>query len=763
MVAWLCIGLTGLWGQQKLRSVGTSSTATTSVKVSGKVTGLDSEAPLRNARIHVDGSDWGIPTDSTGTFHIFIAPGNHTFTVIKNGYRTESEKVNILGAGELDFKLKKWALTLSEVVVQAEKADNRVAGTKPGLTSLSIKGLRVLPAFLGEVDVLRSIQLLPGVSAVGEGSAGFNVRGGQTDQNLILYDGMQLFNPTHALGFFSAFHPAASEKFDLYKGHVPAEYGGRASAVLTVETKKPDLEKRKTALAISPFMGNAMVEGPIVKDRTSFLLAGRVSWANWMLKSIQRLEDVRNSRASFWDLTGKLYHAFSPNSQLSLSLYGSGDELQFSDQYGYAWGSRLASLSWQRIAGTDWLFKTTVGSGQYRAELFEPTGLEAFRVSNGLNYHQAQQLVRFAGIANHKLQAGAEWIRYRGQDERLEPYEEGGLVAPLVLPKDKGNELSLYIQDDWTLSEKFGLSLGLRYGYFIKDADEHFQGLEPRMALRYKLNKTASFKASFDYRRQYIHQISNTTAPTPVDIWQVSTDFLPPQSAQNYSFGFFQNINKNRWETSLELFYKDMQNLSTYKDFAQLLANPNLGDALVSGIGRAWGAEARIGLRRGRWTGWLSYTFSRSLLQVRNEDPEASINQGAWFPANFDMPHALSLVANAKLGKTSTFSLTGTYRSGRPFTALVASYEVGTVSVPHYSDRNAYRIPDYVRLDASLTIGSFINTVDDKLVFSVYNVLARKNAFSVFYTRPERVLIPKPFKLSVLGAAFPSVSYRIEF
>ncbi|MEZ4686840.1 MAG: TonB-dependent receptor [Bacteroidia bacterium] len=319
------------------------------------------------------------------------------------------------------------------------------------------------------------------------------------------------------------------------------------------------------------------------------------------------------------------------------------------------------------------------------------------------------------------------------------------------------------MQDDWSMSEKFGLSLGLRYGYFIKDADERFQGLEPRMALRYRLNKTASIKASFDYRRQYIHQISNTTAPTPVDIWQVSRDFLPPQAAQNYSFGFFQNINKNRWETSLELFYKDMQNLSTYKDFAQLLANPNLGDALVSGIGKAWGAEARIGLRRGRWTGWLSYTYSRSLLQVKHDDPESSINDGAWFPANFDIPHAFSLVANAKLGKKSTFSLTGTYRSGRPYTALVASYEVGTVSVPHYSDRNAYRIPDYIRLDASLTIGSFINTVDDKLVFSVYNLLARKNAFSVFYTRPERVLIPKPFKLSVLGAAFPSVTYRIAF
>ncbi|MEZ4686839.1 MAG: TonB-dependent receptor [Bacteroidia bacterium] len=299
----------------------------------------------------------------------------------------------------------------------------------------------MLPAFLGEVDVLRSIQLLPGVSTVGEGSAGFNVRGGQTDQNLTLYDGMQLFNPTHALGFFSAFHPAASEKFDLYKGHVPAEYGGRAPAVLTVETKKPNLEKRKTELAISPFMGNAMVEGPIFKDRTSFLLAGRVSWANWMLKSIHRLEDVRNSRASFHDLTGKLHHAFSSNSQLSLSLYDSGDELQFADQYGYAWGTRLASMSWQRIAGTDWLFKSMLGTGRYRAELYEPTGLEAFRISNGLVYHQAQQTVRYAGLANHKLQAGMEWIQYQGQDEELKPFEEGGLVVPLVYPKTKAMSL----------------------------------------------------------------------------------------------------------------------------------------------------------------------------------------------------------------------------------------------------------------------------------------------------------------------------------
>lgn len=506
-----------------------------------------------------------------------------------------------------------------------------------------------------------------------------------------------------------------------------------------------------------------MTEGPIAKERTSFLLGGRFSWANWMLQSIRRLEDVRNSRVSFCDITGKMYHAFSPNSRLSLSIYGSGDRLQFSDQYGYAWGTQLASLTWNRIVGTNWLFKTLVGTGRYRPELFEPTGLEAFRINNGIVYHQAQQSIRYVGFAGHKIQAGVDWVQYRGQDEELEPYEEGGLVVPFSIEKDMGNEFSIYIQDDWTITQKLGLSLGLRYAYFIKDADEQFQGLEPRMALRFKLNKTASIKASFDYRRQFIHQISNTTAPTPVDIWQVSTSFLPPQTAQNYSLGFFQNINQNRWETSAEVFYKDMQNLSTYKDFAQLLINPTISDALVSGIGRAWGLEARIGLRRGRWTGWINYTYSRSLLQVNNADPESTINRGEWFPANFDMPHAVSLVANSKLGKKSTFSLTGTYRTGRPYTALVASYEVGTVSVPHYSDRNAFRIPDYIRFDASLTIGSVLNTLEDKLVLSVYNLLARQNAFSIFYTRPERVFIPKPFKLSVLGAAFPSITYRLEF
>lgn len=748
--------------EERVIVLGEEEAGVESVLLSGYVFDKNDKKPLKGATVHVNAASWGIPADSTGKYQLYLAPGKYKIAAMKSGYQSQEFVIKLQGKADLNFELQKWSLTLSEVVVQADRADKGISSTKPGLTSMSIKGLRVLPTFLGEVDVLRSIQLLPGVSNVGEGSAGFNVRGGQTDQNLILYDGMQLFNPTHALGFFSAFHPAASSSFDLYKGHVPAEYGGRASAVLSVETKKPNQQKRNTEISISPFVGNIMTEAPIIKDKTSFLVAGRFSYANWLLSQVNN-DDVANSEVGFWDLTGKLHHDLNENSSLSLSVYGSGDNLQFSDRYGYSWNTQLASLHWKNIIGSNWLLSTMVGTGRYTAELFEPSGIESFRISNGLSYHQAKQTARYVGLKGHKLQGGIEWTYYVGQDEEVRPFEDGGLVLPRTLSKDRGQEFAAYVQDDWDITKKFGLSAGIRYSYFTTSTNNTFQGFEPRLALRYKVNKTASLKASFDLRRQYIHQISNTTAPTPVDLWQVSAEFLPPQVAENYSVGFFQNIKNNRWETSLEFFYKNMRNLTTYKDFTNLLGNPDLPQALVSGIGEAYGFESTINLKRGRWTGWLSYTFSRSLLQVDNTDPEATINGGSWFPANFDMPHSFTLVANAKMGQAGAFSLTTTYRSGRPYTALIASYEVGNISVPHYSDRNEFRIPDYMRVDVSITFGTFINTLNDKLVFSVYNLFARNNAFSVFYTRPDRVLIPKPFKLSVIGAAFPSVSYQVSF
>ncbi len=754
----------------------------------GKITNLETQAPIAEANILIEKLEKGITTGKNGIYRIVLPTGPHQIRIQYVGMQTVVKNIFLYSSGRLDIGMQEATVDLAEIVVEGKAADENIREVTTGIEKLSIKEIKTLPAFLGEVDVVKSLLLLPGVQTVGEGASGFNVRGGRTDQNLVLQNGAPLFNTSHVLGFFSVFNPDITEDFSLYKGFIPAQYGGRASSVLDVGLRDGNYQQYKVQGGVGLVSSRLAVEGPIIKVKTSFLAGGRISYSDWILRQVKQI-NVRQSAASFYDINAVLSHRFSQKSNLSLSYYQSHDYFRYSNQYGYTWGTQLGNVRWKNLIAPNLSSMSTAVYGDYSSTFFDPEGFDSFHLQNGIQYLQFKQNFLYTYFDQHTINAGTEWIRYDSKPEIAVPYAETSAVTPERIEKEQGRELSVYVNDEIVLNPRISVAVGLRYssfqnvgpyavlqyqnqvitdtvGYAKGDVIKQYGGLEPRVAARFSLGKSNSLKLSYNRMRQYIHLISNSTAPTPVDIWQMSNTYLPAQRADNFSVGYFQNFSENTWETSVEFYYKKMDHLLEYKDFARLLLNSHLETELLVGKGKAYGSELYIKRNKGKWTGWLSYAYTRTFVQANGQNVEESINRGDWYPANYDKPHNLTLVARRQLGKEGAFATNFTYSSGRPISAIVSSYEAGGTLVPVFSLRNEYRIPDYYRLDISFTTGKLFSKgkrYKDNMSFSVYNLLSRNNAFSVFYQRAEGYFIPVAHKLSVLGAAFPAITYNFSF
>jgi hypothetical protein len=761
------------------------------VILTGKVTNGATGEPVSGASVSVNFFKHYDYTDNKGSFAIELLPGIYKVKIKHVGMLPVYLRLQVFSAGALDIKMDEGVVALTEVVISSRPLDSNVKESFGGLTKLNIQEIKTLPTLMGEVDILKSLQLMPGVTSVGEGSSGLNVRGGRVDQNLVLLNDVPLFNTAHALGFVSAFNQDIVDNFSLYKGNVPANHGGRASSVLEINTRRGDFQKWKFQGGVGPISSRIMTEGPITPN-TSVLLAGRISHAGWFIEKIKD-PDVRNSSVKFYDAYTGITHRFSENSKLDLITYASRDEFQFSDQFGYDWSTHIVSAKWQSMANRKASPILTVSYGNFKTSLFDPSGMDASKVSNTMNYFQIKEALHFIPNDSHTIITGLSAIAYVPKDEQRSTYAGNKAINEKHVDKSAGAEFALFFNDDFQISEKFSVSAGLRYsGYLHMGSDtvfhyaqgatksvasitdttlyargkqiKSFTGLEPRISARFSLTNNQSIKLSYNRMRQYIHMISNTTAPTPIDFWQVSTEFLPPQIADNYSFGYFLNIKDNRWETSAEFFAKVMDNLVEYKDFPSLFLNPHLETELVTGKGKAYGGELYIRRLKGKWTGWASYTYSQTKIKVASPISTENINNGNWFPSNYNKPHNFNLIINRSLRKSSAFSFTFSYATGRPFTAIESSYIVNGTVVPVFSDRNKYKIPNYIRFDFSFTIGNIIKKLDDNLVFSIYNLVGRDNAYSVFYKRPAaNFFVPKAYKLSVLGSALPSLTYNFKF
>lgn len=762
------------------------------VTVSGRIRNVKTSEPIIGAALFFKELNKGTITNSSGRYSLELPSGIHNATISYINYDSEKKVINVISEGNLDIELFENTLTLEDVIVLGEAEDQNVSSGQVGREQISIEKIKELPTFLGEVDVIKSIQLLPGVTTVGEGAAGFNVRGGSIDQNLVTLDGVQVFNYSHLLGFFSAFNPTTIRDITLFKGGIPAEYGQRLSSILDVKMKDGNAEKIEVKGGLGIVSSNLMIEGPIIKDKTSFLLAGRSTYSDWLLQQVKN-QNVRNSSASFFDLNGRVTHKINDKNTIILNGYSSQDQFNLVNDTIYNWSTALYSIKFNHLFNPKLVGNFILSSGAYGYEVEEPESIRAFDLKFKVRYKQlAATFEKFKN--DHKTTFGFQTNLYNFEPGSIEPSSDISNIEPLKLANQKAIENGIFIGDEWQVNSKITIIGGIRATMFssignssvqIYDSEQPrgldsiidslvfksgelikpYYGIAPRFSMRYLVNENSSVKLGFNRIYQYIHLISNTTAVTPIDVWQPSNYHIKPQIGDQVSIGYFRNTPDNKYEVSLETYYKRISNILEYKNGAELILNENLETDLVQGTGRTYGVEFMVKKNKGRLTGWGSYTFSRSESKIESDFREETINNGKYFPTNFNKPHEVSITTNYKLSLRFAFNVNFTYGTGRPITAPISKYQIDGIIINNYSERNKYKIPDYHRLDVGLTIKT--NHRKNKLwlgewAISVYNLYGRKNAYSVYFEDLDNAA-PQAKKLSILGSPFPSISYNFKF
>lgn len=778
--------------------------------LTGFIYDRESKSPLPGVNITVKNSQFGFSADSLGKFEILLSAGTYVLNVSHVGYKARSISVSMDRHRDVNIALTEELRTLDEIEVSAERSDHNIVSTEIGANKLNIETISTLPSFMGEVDIIKSILLLPGVTNVGEGTSGLNIRGGNEDQNLILMDGAPFFNSGHLLGFFSVFNPDAVRNITLYKGGIPAQYGGRSSSVLDVRLKSPSIEKWLVKGGVGLVANRLCVDGPIIPNKMALMLAGRISYPDYLLK-ISSKEEIRNTRANFFDLTMKLEHKFSDRSRLELSSYISKDNFKLTgDSLSnieinatstiFSWQSKNVSTTWHQQLNSKIFLHAGLVQSIYEPIISASDSSNAFDLRSKVRYRNIHANIDWEVGRNHQINLGLSSNHYKITPGTITPGHPSSSINYFSIPDESGIELVFFASDEWAFTDKLSLQLGARLSNWLSlgsalkyeyakgrpksvesiidtltyknnETIRMFTGVEPRVFLTYRIGPTSSIKAGYNRMYQYIQQVSNTTTALPTDRWQLTTKYIDPQRVDQISAGYFRNFMSNKFETSLELFYKDIDNITDYKDGANLILNSIPETAMLQGKGRAYGLEILMKKNKGVLTGWLSYTYSQIHFLVNSLYPEERINNGQWYPANYNKPNNLSLSVNYKHDTRITYSANFVYSTGRPYTSPESKYIVNGIYVPNFTGRNQNRIPDYHRLDLSATIDSNpkkSGTFKGSWTFSIYNVYARKNAYSVFFrTKNDSVLLAykkvNSYKLSILGTIFPSITYNFSF
>lgn len=774
--------------EEKIVDVGSieNLSPTGRVNIVGTIVDEQTDEPIIGATVVWQESGISTITDANGIFETTIAAGTQTLEIKYLGYIDMVQKYNAQSDGNLSLSMFKQAVTIDEVTITGRAVDESVESAQIGVTTLDVKTIKKLPTFMGEADVIKSILLNPGVSSIGEGATGFNVRGGEVDQNLVMQDEAFLFNSSHALGFYSTFNADLINKVDLFKGNIPAQYGGRLASVMDVEMRNGNFEKYDIKGGIGPVASRLSIEGPIAKGKTSFLIGGRASYTDWLLNRIKEIE-VRNSSALFYDINARITHRFSQKNNLTLSGYFSQDDFTYNNEFGFDYKTVLGEATFRSIF-TDQLYsKFSAVYSKYSSTQFDLDGLDASDLAIDISYIKLKELMTMELDNGMKFEFGGEGILYSTMPGDFQPADASSLVVGRVLDQEDGLEAALFANIEWELTPSLLITGGMRYSLFqFRGPAEVYQytdpeaptteGItgtelqdgtiatystpEPRVSARLKITESASIKAGYSRTSQYFNQIFNSDSPTPTSQWQLANPYIRPNLSHNYSTGVFKNFDDNNWETSFEVYYRDIDRLFDFRDFAELIANDHIETELLSGIGQAYGAELSLKKKKGTLNGWLSYTYARSQRKV------VGINNGDWYSSNFDKPHDFSLILNYNPNQRHTISVNFNYATGRPTTPPIGNFETTSgLVIPVFSQRNQVRIPDYHRLDIAYTIGrGYKKNAKFKTswTLSVYNVYGRKNAFSVFFTQGA-FNRPQANRLAVLGAAFPSLTFNFEF
>ncbi len=757
------------------------------VSLSGYVKDATTGEELIGVSIFIQEQETGTTTNVYGYYSLTLEPGTYTVQFTYVGYQPVIRTIKLNQDTKLDMELLSEEVALDEVVVTSVRADRQVEVVQMSTIKMDISDVKKVPQLLGEVDLVRSIQLLPGVTTVGEGATGFNVRGGNIDENLILLDEAPVYNASHVLGFFSVFNADAIKDVQLQRGGIPATYGGRLSSVLDVRQKEGNAKRFAGTGGIGVISSRLMLEGPVVKEKSSFMVAGRRSYAD-IFTALSSDENIRDSKAYFYDLNAKINYTINDNNRLFLSGYFGRDVMGFGETASFDWGNKTASLRWNHLFGPKVFSNVTLVASDYDYALGAEEQTNNFNwKSNIRNYNFKADFTVYPS-PNHTIDAGISSQYYRFKPGNVKFVTSTNESVTDIEAKN-ALESAAYVSHQWDLSDRFSLQSGLRFSLFHQFGQgtvyqylnndpttgvttgsafyekgsviENFHNLEPRLATRYKLGQSSSIKASYHRMVQYVHLVSNTTASLPIDVWTPAGQYIKPAKADQAAIGYFRNFSNNVYEFSAETYYKKYYDLLDYKDGAELMLNQTLETEVLSGEGRAYGLELMLRKQSGSLTGWVSYTLSKTERRVEG------INSGNYYNANYDKPHDLTIVLSRQLNEKWSLSGNFTYMTGRPITYPNARFEWQGITAPNYDNRNGARIPDYHRLDLSATYDMGADSSrkwKSSLTFGFYNVYGRRNPFSVYFRQNEEdPTKTEAVRYSLLGTVIPSITYNFNF
>ncbi|WP_296145406.1 TonB-dependent receptor [uncultured Flavobacterium sp.] len=764
--------------------------------ISGTISDSSSNETLIGVNVYVPSLKIGTTTNEYGFYSLSLPKGDYEIEISYIGFQTIKQNISLTQNTKINHSLTGNSENLEEVVI-TEKSKSNIRKAEMSVNRLSIETIKKMPVVLGEVDVLKSILLLPGVTNAGEGASGFNVRGGGADQNLILLDEATIYNSSHVFGFFSVFNSDAIKDLKLYKGGIPARYGGRVSSVLDVYQKDGNSKNFHMNGGIGLISSRLLAEGPIVKDKGSFLVAGRGSYAHLFLK----LSDNDNT-AYFYDLNAKLNYKLNENNNLYFSGYFGRDVFGIADSFENTYGNSTLNLRWNHLF-SDQLFTnlSLIYSDYYYGLKLDLVG---FNFDLGIKNYNLKYDFKHYVSDKFKLNYGVNAIYYDFNPGTIKPTGNSSGINYQQFEKKYALEPATYIEAEHQISDKISLMYGLRYSLFYRLGESNiniyennqavtfnedfqiyekatpigsryydknetvasFNNLEPRVAVSFAVNDDESLKMSYNRMTQYLQLISNTTSPTPLDVWTPSDQFIKPQIADQFAFGYFRNFKNDDYSLEVETFYKDIKNRLDYIDGADLIANENIEQIILNGKIRAYGLEVMFKKNTGKFNGWISYTLSRSEQQTpgRNAN-EPGINNGKWYRSAYDKTHNLAVTSAYNLNEKWSFGANFALQSGQPVTYPNGQYQYQGITIPSYGLRNEDRLPAYHHLDISATYTPKPEKKkgwQGEWVFSIYNLYSRSNAASISFRQDEITGRNEAVRLSIFGIV-PGISYNFKF
>ncbi len=756
------------------------SAAQNKYTINGTITDATTGETLIGASVRISGPvTSGAVTNAYGFFSLSAPAGSYSVTISFVGYKTENQTITLGKDTRLNVALTE-DNQLSEVVISATRQNENVINPQMGLQKMNVREINDVPVLLGERDVLKTIQLLPGIKSAGEGNSGFYVRGGSTDQNLILLDEAPVYNASHLLGFFSTFNSDAIKDVSVYKGGMPAQYGGRLSSV--VDIKMNDGNKKEFAAegGIGLISSRLKVEGPLSKDKGSFMISGRRTYLDAFL-ALSPDSSVRGNTLYFYDLNAKANYQINDRNTIFLSGYFGRDNLGISETFGFDWGNSTLTLRWNHLFSNRLFSNTSLIYSNYNYVIENQIAENSFKIKSAIKDFNLKQDFEYSIGNNNRLKFGVNAIHHTIAPGNLESGPQSS-VNNTNYEDRKGLELAGYVSNEWSPAERFNLVYGLRLSNFsllgpgnFRTYDEegntltttaygrgelvsNYFNLEPRVSASYQLNASSSIKAAYTRNTQHIHLMSNSTSTSPTDLYIMNSNNVKPEIADQIASGYFRNFSDNKYEFSAEVYYKWMQNQIEYRTGTDLRGNANVEADLLYGDGRAYGIELFFKKRFGKLNGWLGYTWSRTQRQFD------AIDNGRWFYARQDRTHDLSLVGIYKPGKRWTFSSVFVYNTGNAVTFPSGKYQINGRTVFYYTEKNGYRTPDYHRLDVSATLeGKPGRKIQSNWSFGIYNLYNRHNAFSIdFEDNPDDPERTQAVQTTLFGI-IPSVTWNFKF